>query len=330
MLVSLIWNRSTSSRFVKLVVGRQACLFSSSSSSSLSLSPLPVSLTKCKGTQHRNILKNSANFRQSNFCNIKMVSQLSTTPAAGVHVSQKVDASDEVFANKDAIQIELMKEMCILLDENDNPIGGDTKKNCHLMKNITAGDKLLHRAFSVFLFNTKGELLLQQRADEKITFPAYFTNTCCSHPLHFSEEMETKDQLGVKRAAVRKLEHELGIPPEQVPIEDFTFLTRIHYLAASDPMWGEHEIDYILFIQKDVDVTPSENEVKSYRYVSMDELKSFLAAAEEEKKAGKADRTLITPWFGLIADSFLYKWWGKLLEGDLDSCRDEKTIHKML
>lgn len=110
------------------------------------------------------------------------------------------------------------------------------------MSNIDKG--LLHRAFSVFLFNDKNELLLQQRASEKITFPDMWTNTCCSHPLMIPGETGsnlTECIEGVKRAAQRKLDHELGIKKEQVPIEKFHFLTRIHYKAPSDGKWGEHE-----------------------------------------------------------------------------------------
>jgi len=110
------------------------------------------------------------------------------------------------------------------------------------MENINKG--LLHRAFSVFLFNTKNELLLQQRASEKITFPDMWTNTCCSHPLGVPGEtgadLDTA-VMGVKRAAQRKLLQELGIKAEQVPLEKFHFLTRIHYVAPSDGKWGEHE-----------------------------------------------------------------------------------------
>ncbi|XP_070926654.1 isopentenyl-diphosphate Delta-isomerase 1 isoform X3 [Macaca nemestrina] len=69
----------------------------------------------------------------------------------------------------DKQQVQLLAEMCILIDENDNKIGAETKKNCHLNENIEKG--LLHRAFSVFLFNTENKLLLQQRSDAKITFP---------------------------------------------------------------------------------------------------------------------------------------------------------------
>jgi isopentenyl-diphosphate delta-isomerase len=110
------------------------------------------------------------------------------------------------------------------------------------MSNIDRG--LLHRAFSVFLFDSNNRLLLQQRASEKITFPDLWTNTCCSHPLGIPGETgaELDDAvLGVKRAAQRKLNHELGIKPEQVPLEKFEFFTRIHYKAPSDGKWGEHE-----------------------------------------------------------------------------------------
>ena len=110
------------------------------------------------------------------------------------------------------------------------------------MTNINEG--LLHRAFSVFLFDSNNRLLLQQRASEKITFPDMWTNTCCSHPL--GEPGETGDSLetavqGVRRAAQRKLDKELGIAAKGVPLDKFQFLTRIHYKAPSDGKWGEHE-----------------------------------------------------------------------------------------
>jgi hypothetical protein len=76
---------------------------------------------------------------------------------------------DNDLSGYDDEQIRLMDEVCIVLDENDKPIGSASKKICHLMTNIDKG--LLHRAFSVFLFDKEKRLLLQQRADEKITFP---------------------------------------------------------------------------------------------------------------------------------------------------------------
>jgi isopentenyl-diphosphate delta-isomerase len=192
------------------------------------------------------------------------------------------------------------------------------------MTNINQG--LLHRAFSVFLFDQNNKLLLQQRATEKITFPDMWTNTCCSHPLGIPGE--TGDTLessveGVKRAAQRKLEHELGIKPEMVPISEFKFLTRIHYLAPSDGKWGEHEIDYILFIKPSaevkLDVNP--NEVRDSKYVSQDELKAMF---EQEK-----DGLKFTPWFKLICQSMLFEWWSNIDSG-LDRFLNETEIRRML
>jgi len=157
------------------------------------------------------------------------------------------------------------------------------------MTNIEKG--LLHRAFSLFLFNPQTKkLLLQQRAAEKITFPNQWTNTCCSHPLHTTSELGydlSTSIEGVKRAAQRKVDHELGIKAHQVPIEEMNFLTRIHYLSASGAgMWGEHEsifftqidanaVDYILIIVADVDLDVNPNEVRDTRYVSPEELKEM-------------------------------------------------------
>ena len=115
----------------------------------------------------------------------------------------------------DDTQVKLLEEQCILVDQDDRVVGHNSKKMCHrISENGTVG--ILHRAFSVFLFNSSGKLLLQQRSPAKITFPSYFTNTCCSHPLYLPEELEEEKQLGVRRAAQRKLFHELGIPAEQV------------------------------------------------------------------------------------------------------------------
>ena len=238
--------------------------------------------------------------------------------------------SHDDLAGYDEEQIKLMDEVCIVLDREDHPIGSASKKTCHLMSNINAG--LLHRAFSVFLFDPDSKkLLLQQRASEKITFPDMWTNTCCSHPLGVpSETGSTLDTavMGVKRAAQRKLDQELGISKAQVPINDFKFLTRIHYLAPSDGKWGEHEskstttegtiadidiVDYILFIQAKVDLKINPNEVQAAKYVSPDELKELF-----KQKDG-----LWTPWFRLICESFLFKWWQDL-DNDLEQHKNEK------
>lgn len=184
---------------------------------------------------------------------------MSESPAA---LAARAALASVDLSNYDPEQSRLMSEKCILVDEQDNAIGAVDKKICafpsifspfllflivasiypgHLMENINKG--LLHRAFSAFVFRpSDGKLLLQQRASEKITFPDMWTNTCCSHPLDdFDEEKIEKDQLGVRIAASRKLEHELGIPRNQTSIDEFQYLTKIHYLAPSNGLWGEHE-----------------------------------------------------------------------------------------
>lgn len=238
------------------------------------------------------------------------------------------DTSD--LAGYDEEQIRLMDEVCVVLDNDDNPIGSASKKACHLMTNINNG--LLHRAFSCFLFDPKTKkLLLQQRATEKITFPDMWTNTCCSHPLAHPAEAGKGDLVsnvdGAKRAAIRKLDHELGIKTEQVPFSDFDFLTRIHYLAPSDGKWGEHEIDYILFIEADVTLDINTNEVRDTRWVSPDELRQMFK--DVETHSGKDQDLKYTPWFRLICESFLFKWWDALEKGSLQSFVGDQSIQRM-
>ncbi|ODV89960.1 hypothetical protein CANCADRAFT_24856 [Tortispora caseinolytica NRRL Y-17796] len=221
------------------------------------------------------------------------------------------------MAQFDAEQVRLMEEVCIELDKDDNVIGEVSKKECHLMTNIEKG--MLHRAFSVFLFDSEDRLLLQQRADEKITFPAMWTNTCCSHPLAVANEIGTDlvtSVQGAKHAAQRKLKHELGIQKHDIPIEKFGFVTRIHYMAPSSGPWGEHEIDYILIIRSNPKLDINPNEVKDYKYVSQTELKQMF----------KDPKLTFTPWFKLICDAFLFKWWGSI--DTISDLADEK-IHRM-
>ncbi|KAG9791526.1 IDI1, isopentenyl diphosphate:dimethylallyl diphosphate isomerase, partial [Aureobasidium melanogenum] len=239
-------------------------------------------------------------------------------------------SADDSLAGYDEEQIRLMDEVCIVLDHNDQPIGSASKKACHLMTNISQG--LLHRAFSVFLFDpTTKKLLLQQRASEKITFPDMWTNTCCSHPLAHPSETGHGDLAsnveGAKRAAVRKLNHELGIPADQVPIQNFHYLTRIHYLAPSDGKWGEHEIDYILFIEADVTLDINKNEVRDTRWVSPDELRQMFRDVESQN--GKDKALKYTPWFRLICEGMLFDWWEKLVQGRLGEVAGETEIRRM-
>jgi isopentenyl-diphosphate delta-isomerase len=247
---------------------------------------------------------------------LRLFPEVNTSLIGGSHTSATADNDLQGY---DEEQIRLMDEVCIVLDENDIPIGSASKKVCHLMENIDKG--LLHRAFSVFLFDSQNRLLLQQRATEKITFPDMWTNTCCSHPLGIPGEtgigLDSSVQ-GVRRAAVRKLDHELGIKAKQVPIDDFRFLTRIHYKSPSDGKWGEHEIDYILFIKADVDLDPSPNEVRDTCYVSQVDLKAMFQ-----------DKNLkFTPWFKLICESMLFEWWDHLDSG-LEKYMGETQIRRM-
>ncbi|GAB2287145.1 Isopentenyl-diphosphate Delta-isomerase II [Dionaea muscipula] len=205
-------------------------------------------------------------------------------PAAAAAAATTAMANADVDAHMDAVQRRLMfDDECILVDENDHVVGHDSKYNCHLMEKIDAG-KSLHRAFSVFLFNSKYELLLQQRSSKKVTFPLVWTNTCCSHPLYRESELIEQDALGVRNAAQRKLLDELGIPAEDVPVDEFIPLGRMLYKAPSDGKWGEHELDYLLFIIKDVKLHPNADEVADVKYVGRQELKELCKKADAGRK----------------------------------------------
>ncbi|XP_023516108.1 isopentenyl-diphosphate Delta-isomerase I isoform X2 [Cucurbita pepo subsp. pepo] len=227
-------------------------------------------------------------------------------------------------AAMDAVQKRLMfDDECILVDENDRVVGHESKYNCHLMENIESKN-WLHRAFSVFLFNSKYELLLQQRSATKVTFPLVWTNTCCSHPLYRESELIEEDALGARNAAQRKLLDELGIPAEDVPVDQFTPLGRMLYKAPSDGIWGEHELDYLLFIVRDVKVNPNPDEVADVKYVNKEQLKELLRKADAGEEGLK-----LSPWFRLVVDNFLFKWWDHVEKGTLKEAADMKTIHKL-
>jgi farnesyl-diphosphate farnesyltransferase len=225
----------------------------------------------------------------------------------------------------------MKKDQCILCDENDKIVGNCSKYEAHVFDTKNVRGKL-HRAFSVFLFNSEGKLLLQQRAESKVTFPRVWTNTCCSHPLYGYNPCEVDDDeaiatgtvMGAKNAAIRKLKQELGI--ENVDITKFKFLTRLHYWAADvvthgkESPWGEHEVDYILFMQADVKCLPNPDEVMDVKYVSLDELR-----AQMDPSSG----LLWSPWFRIIVENFLPHWWNNLNETlTTNKFVDVKSIHK--
>jgi len=209
----------------------------------------------------------------------------------------------------------LLDEMCIVVDEQDNPLRADSKLNCH---RVTDGNQvLLHRAFSVFLFNSRDELLLQRRSNDKVTFPGQWGNTCCSHPLYTPDEMDTADDVGVKRAAIRRLNIELGIPVGALKPQDITVVGRILYHAISaGSVWGEHELDYMLFVKKDVPVSPNPHEIQQIKYVAKNELKKTL------DELNKSDG--LCPWLEMVGRKLLPNWWDHLHQ--LDKIKNRNIV----
>ena len=183
-------------------------------------------------------------------------------------------------------------EKVILVNEQDQAIGLEEKIKAHELA-------LLHRAFSVFVYRVKNgvtEILLQQRHPDKYHCGGLWTNTCCSHPLATDQEMEQEQEMGVRRAAQRRLEHELGVPAAQASTDNIQFVTRILYEAGSSDQWGEHELDYILMLRQQegepLSVAANPDEVQATEWVSRNHLNDFLRDLESRNVG-------ITPWFKL-------------------------------
>lgn len=285
-------------------------------------------------SQHANLFQllylkaRMISLRASPFAILKLFKGLHETGHQRLNMASRTAASNvDVLAGSDPEQIRLMNERVILVDEKDNVIGNMSKKDSHLISN----DLPLHRAFSVFLFDEKGRMLLQQRAAEKVTFPLYWTNTVCSHPLHIPSELGDEDNgdavAGTKRAAIRKLSHELGIRRGDVKMDDLRYMTRILYRApCDDGIWGEHELDYVFVAQKNVHLNPSVNEIKDVRYVTQSELRDMF------NRDGGADGTRLTPWFKHIVNGFGWSWWDSVLSSGaprLSNHEDTVRIHTM-
>lgn len=143
------------------------------------------------------------------------------------------------------------EEMLILVNEQDEPIGSMPKTEVHLKG-------LLHRAFSVFLFNSRGEMLLQQRALHKYHSAGLWSNTCCSHP----RVDET-----VEQAVKRRLVEEMGLTA------DVQFLYTFKYKATLENGYTEHELDHVYYGVCDAIPLLNQDEVKDWRYVSLDAVK---------------------------------------------------------
>ena len=227
----------------------------------------------------------------------------------------------------------MSSDMCLEVDELDRILGSISKREAHSIT-VTAPKARLHRAFSVFLFDSHNRLLLQQRAASKITFPNVWTNTCCSHPLFRDDEVDSEETVsagtvpGIKRAAIRKLHDELGIDPASLNLDQFKYLTRILYFArdevtygAESCPWCEHEVDYILFVRAEVQMSPNPEEVQAVRFVTWEELLAMMQPAS---------KLLWSPWFKALAQTHLQTWW-RDLDATLLSDRfvDTQTIHRL-
>lgn len=161
-----------------------------------------------------------------------------------------------------------MEELVILVDENDNQIG--------LMPKMEAHEKaLLHRAFSVFVFNKNGDLMIQQRAATKYHSPLLWTNTCCSHQRAGESNIE---------AGKRRLSEEMGFSTDLKEV--FSFI----YKAPFDNGLTEHEYDYVLVGSFDGEPKINKDEVESYKWMSLEDVKTDI----------QNNPQIYTAWFKII------------------------------
>ena len=157
-------------------------------------------------------------------------------------------------------------EDLILVDVNDTEIGFMSKADCH------NGAGVLHRAFSLFLFNEAGELLLQQRSDLKRLWPGYWSNTCCSHP----RRGETMDV-----ATSRRLCDELGVDA------DLEFVYKFDYQAGFGEQGSENELCHVYLGNVNAEVRPNEHEISAIRFISAEALDDELDTRPDQ----------FSPWF---------------------------------
>lgn len=154
----------------------------------------------------------------------------------------------------------------ILVDRDDNEVGHLSKALCH------DGEGILHRAFSLFLFNDNGELLLQQRSEQKRLWPLFWSNSCCSHP-RVGETMEV--------ATMRRLSDELNVTASLEYIYDFC------YTASFNDIGSENELCHVYLGRVSGDVQPNDSEIASIRFIA--------APALDEELSQFPER--FTPWF---------------------------------
>jgi isopentenyl-diphosphate delta-isomerase len=164
-----------------------------------------------------------------------------------------------------------MKEEVILVDELDHAIGRMEKMEAH-------EKGALHRAFSVFIFSEKGEMLLQQRAAHKYHSGSLYTNACCSHP---RPGEPTPD------AAARRLKEEMGLV---TPLE---FKTKFRYKSKFANNLTEHEVDHVFVGTTNQDPVIDPKEVMSYKWMAVDEIKNEIKVEPEK----------FTTWFRIAMEN---------------------------
>ena len=164
------------------------------------------------------------------------------------------------------------EEKVVLVDQDDQPIGSIGKIEAHKKA-------LLHRAFSIFVMNSKNELLIQQRAFGKYHSPGLWTNTCCSHQREGESNIE---------AGKRRLMEEMGM---SVPLDElFTFI----YKASFDNGLTEHELDHVMVGFSEEDPKINTNEVAAFKWIHIDDVKEDLENNPEN----------YTVWFAIIFNRF--------------------------
>ena len=161
-----------------------------------------------------------------------------------------------------------MIEHVVLIDRDDQEIG--------LMEKMQAHENgLLHRAFSVFLFNKKGEMLLQKRAECKYHSPLQWTNACCSHPRENESYLD---------AANRRIKEELGITTDLS--HKFHFIYKAN---VGQNLW-EHELDHVFVGEYEGEFNLNKEEVAEVKYISLEDLDRDMTASPEN----------YTEWFKII------------------------------
>jgi len=166
-----------------------------------------------------------------------------------------------------------MQETLIVINRNDKIVGYKSKQECH------ACPGLLHRAFSVFIFNGKNELLLQKRSRQKLLWPQFWSNSCCSHP--------KKDEDLIK-SAQKRLKEELGFTTQ------LKHLGNLYYQANFKNIGCEHEITQILTGVYDGKIKINPVEISDLRWLSFEDLKKEINKHSD----------WFTPWLKLIVKKY--------------------------